>query len=90
MVHSRSNTVALDEVFPSSGDRSRGHVAPRQGAPSRVSSKYQAAYQSAEMRRGILVNELEDAVAEMDSMMKKKQNLISGKISRLHSIRRSN
>lgn len=77
--------MALDEVFPSSSNRSNSErVSSREAAPSKVSVKYRAAYQSAEMRRGILSNELQDTVAELDAVGKKKQNLLSGHATQIY------
>ena len=70
----------LDEVFPSTSCSrhavKRGHHS--NVSQDKLSSKYLASYQAAEMRRGILSNELEDAIAEMEVVQKKSHNLSAG------------
>lgn len=83
--------MQLDDVFPSSSDKSgrqQGSIASSFQADSengkttttKIASKYLGAYKSAEMRSGILMNELDDAKTEMENIRKRKNNLKSGTI----------
>ena len=79
--------MVLDEVF-SSSNRGTGQANTRAGVESvsssfvnsntRMSAKFEASHRSAEMRCGILTNELDEARAELEIVRKRKNNLKLG------------
>ncbi len=58
--------------------RPAGVEASSSSSNARMSAKFEASHRSAEMRCGILKNELEEAKAEAETVRKRKHNLKLG------------